>query len=803
MKRSTILSAVARRLTVVSVVGCLGASAFITTPARGEPALPRAQFFGVQHVRLLAGPFEDARKRDHDYLLELEPDRLLAGFREQAGLAPRKPKYGGWESQGVAGSVLGHYLSALAQMYAATGDVRLRDRAAYAVQELAACQAAHGDGYVSAIPDGKRIFDEVARGDIRSKGFDLNGGWVPWYTTHKVMAGLRDAHLYLNDARALDVLKGLSDWALRTTDALSPAQLQTMLACEHGGMNEVAADLHALSGEQKYLVLARRFNHHAVLDPLADRHDRLAGLHANTQIPKLIGAARQHELTGDAPLGTAARFFWDTVTRNHSYVTGGNSDHEHFGPPRQLAGRLSDETMETCNTHNMLKLTRRLFTWEPAVAYADYYERALFNHILASQDPASGRVAYYVPLRTGAMKTYQTQFESFSCCVGTGMENHAKYGEAIYAHDGGGIYVNLFIASEVQWAQKGLTLRQETRFPDEPTTRLIVRRAPDDDMPIHVRCPSWAAGGGFTIAVNGVVQSVAQQPGAYVTLTRKWVDGDTIDVTLPMRLRLEPMPDNPSKAAVLYGPIVLSGALGEGREPDVLPVIVRSDESADKPVERWLNPVAGQPLTFKTVAVGRPNDLTLVPFFRIHDQRHVVYWDLFTPTEWAKREADFRAEHERRQELAGRTIDTFQPGEMQPERDHAFEGDRTRTGTGPQGRKWRDATDGGHFSFTVACSPNEPVELVCTYWGSDTGGRAFDILVEGQGIATQVLSDDKPGAYFDVTYPIPAHLTKDKGSATVKFQAHPGKLAGGLFSCRVVRARLARLPLGGPGQELE
>ena len=373
------------------------------------------QEFPPAQVRLLDGPFKEAMDRNAAWLLSLDADRLLAGFRESAGLEPKAQRYGGWEQQGVGGHSLGHHLSACAAM-SAQGDARFTERMNYIVHELALCQEAGGDGYVGAIPDGRRVFAEIAKGDIRAENFNLNGVWVPWYTMHKVMAGLRDAWRLAGNEEALKAYRRLGDWALKVTDALSPEQLQTMLSCEQGGMCEVAVDLLAATGEEKYLELAHRFNHKAVFDPAANHQDFLNGLHANTQFPKFIGLARQYEVAGDARAGDAARFFWETVVRHHSYVTGGNSDHEHFGPPDQLSERLSDQTTESCNTYNMLKLTRRLFMQAPAPEYAEFYERALFNHILGSQDPDTGRVMYYVPLKSGLEKTYQTLDDTFLLC---------------------------------------------------------------------------------------------------------------------------------------------------------------------------------------------------------------------------------------------------------------------------------------------------------------------------------------------------------------------------------------------------
>ncbi len=738
----------------------------------------KAQAFDLEAVRLLDGPFKSATARDAGYLLRLEPDRLLAWFRKEAGLEPKGDVYGGWESRGVAGHSLGHYLSACAMMYASTGDTRLRDRVTYVVDELAACQKANGNGYVAAIPNGKEIFKQVAAGDIRSQGFDLNGGWVPWYTMHKVFAGLLDANRYSASDRALAVATGLADWAVVTLANLDDAQFQRMLACEHGGMNESLAELYARTGNEKYLALSRRFHHRAVLDPLSRGEDRLDGLHANTQIPKLIGLARRYELTGDESDKRTAEFFWDRVVHHHSYVIGGNSDGEHFGPPDKLNRRLSQNSCEVCNTYNMLKLTRHLFAWHPTSEFADFYERALYNHILASQNPTSGMVCYYVPLGPGAEKAYSTPFDSFWCCVGSGMENHAKYGDSIYFHDDAGVWVNLFVASELTWKERGLTLRQETTFPEAGTTTLSVTAERPTDLALRIRRPAWA-GDGFEIKVNGKAQKVAAADG-YAVVSRTWKTGDRVEVTLPMALRLESMPDEPKRVAVMYGPLVMAGDLGA--TATIKPALV----TGGRPVADWIKPVPGQPATFRTTSAGRPGDVTLRPFYRTHDVKYSVYWDLFTPAEWSRREADYRAEEERIRKLEAATLDVAQPGEMQPERDHEMRGERTEAGDGP-GKKWRHALDGGWFSFDMKVSPDAPVSLVCTFWGSDAGNRTFDILIDGVKVGTKTLAREHPEEFFDETYAIPAELTRGKSRVTVRFQPHPGNIAGGVFGLRIIK----------------
>jgi len=744
-----------------------------------------ASAFDLADVRLLDGPFKKAMLLDANYLLRLDPDRLLSWFRKEAGLEPKGEVYGGWEKLGIAGHSLGHYLSACAMMFASTGDGRFRQRINYVVNELELCQRAGGNGYVAAIPNGKKIFSEIAAGDIRSKGFDLNGGWVPWYTLHKLFAGLLDANEFCGNAKALAVAIKLADWADATLANLTEEQFQRMLACEHGGMNESLAELYARTGNEKYLRLSRRFHHKAVLEPLARREDHLQGLHANTQIPKLIGLARRYELTQDAADKTAVEFFWDRVVHHHSYVTGGNSEAEHFGPPDELNERLTENTTETCNTHNMLKLTRHLFEWHASAEYADYYERALYNHILASQNPNDGMVCYFVPLKAGARKTYSTPFNSFTCCLGTGMENHTKYGDSIYFHSDDALWVNLFIASELNWREKGLSLKQETRYPDADTMRFTFKTKKPVTLTVRLRYPAWATKG-LSLWINDRPQTVNAKPGSFVEIRRTWKTGDRISLKIPMSLRLETLPDNPHRVAILYGPTVLAGDLGSGEQTGVNnPVLAPALITENKPLADWIRVVAGEPSTFETIGVGRPLDVKLYPFYRMHNRSYAVYWDQFTPQQWVVREAGYKAELEAARRLEEMTVDFAQPGEMQPERDHNMQGEHTEAGE-HSGRKWRHARDGGWVSFDLKVLPDKPVSLVCTYWGGETGARSFDILADGVKIATQSLQNDKPGQFFEVTYAIPEALTHGKTKITVRFEAQPDNTAGGFYGLRVV-----------------
>jgi len=732
--------------------------------------------FSLKDVRLLDGPFKHAMELNMRYLLELEPDRLLSGFRSKAGLEPRGRIYGGWEKAGVAGHSLGHYLSACSLMYAQSGDSRLLERVNYIVDELQACQNAQGDGYVAAIPRGREIFEEVSRGDIRTKGFDLNGCWVPLYTLHKQLAGLIDAYRLCGNTKAIKVAAKLADFLDGVLGKLNDEQMQKLLFCEHGGLNEVMANLYAITQNEKYLNLAKRIYHKQILDPLAQQRDQLSGRHSNTQVPKVIGIARLHELTGIERYRTIARFFWKTVIENHTYVNGGNSAWEYFGPPKKLSDRLGDTT-ETCNTYNMLKLTRHLFSWTADARYADYYERALYNHILAHQHPETGMMVYKGFLDRGAIKHYSTPFDSFWCCVGSGMENHSKYGDSIFFHDGRALFVNLFIASQLNWRQKEVTVRQETQYPQTDETVLKIGCRKPVSIPIHIRHPYWAIDG-MKITVNGRKIKAASKPGSFARVTRKWRDGDEVRVKMPMKLRTESMPDNPNIIAFMYGPIVLCAEVSDKKIPVLVP--------PTKDITSHVKPAALAPLEFITEGLGKPDDIRLIPLYKMHDRRYNVYFDRFTPDKWAAEQRRHEAEQRRIRQMQARTVDMLRIGEMQPERDHNLKGEKTSAGTF-KNQRWRHAIRGGWFSFEMEVLPDKPLELIVRYWGGDSDGHEFDILLDDVKIATQRLQNKKPGEFFFANYKIPKELSSGKTKVTVRFQAHPGKTAGGVFGCWIIK----------------
>ncbi|WP_420141602.1 beta-L-arabinofuranosidase domain-containing protein [Sphingomonas sp.] len=746
--------------------------------------------FPLSAVRLRPSPFLDAIEANRRYLIALEPDRLLHNFRKHAGLEPKGAIYGGWESDTIAGHTLGHYLSALALMHAQTGDVECRRRVDYIVDELAACQAASPDGYVAGFTrrrgevyeDGKRIFPEIMSGDIRSAGFDLNGCWVPFYTWHKLYAGLFDAQTLAGNDKALGIAIALGAYIDHVFAALTDDQVQKVLDCEHGGINESFAELYARTGDARWLRLARRIRHRKVLDPLARRESSLPWIHANTQIPKIIGLARLHELTGDPADAVAARFFWDTVVNDYSYVIGGNADREYFPAPRTVSKHITEQTCESCNTHNMLKLTRHLYAWRPDARLFDYYERAHINHMLAHQDPATGMFAYMVPLASGSHRDWSTPTDDFWCCVGTGIETHSKHGESIWWTGGDMLVANLYIPSTLTWAERGAEIALETRFPFEETVEIRIDRiAKAPRFALALRIPGWTTNA--MVAVNGTPVPTLVSDG-YAVVRRRWKAGDRVTLTLPMTLWAEPTPDDPQTIALLHGPVVLAADMGPADRPfeGVAPALVSSDLLAA------FTPVALASKTFRTQGIGRPADLDFAPFYQQTHRRTAVYFRRFTEPQWAVEQQVYAAEQARLADLQARSVDVMHLGEMQPERDHRLESANSYT-TVYRGRHGRDARDDGYFQFRMKVRPGSLV-LQATYWGEERN-RDFHIFVDGQKIGAQKLDGERPGEFFDVDYPIPETLTRGKAEVTVRFQP-AARLArtGPVFGVRIYAAKV-------------
>lgn len=766
-------------------------------------AKEKMQLFSLQDVRLNESPFLDAQTTDIHYLLALDADKLLAPFQREAGLPGKTTSYGNWESSGLDGHMGGHYLSALALGYASTGNPELLKRLNYFVTELKKCQDKNNDGYLGAIPGGKEIFEQIAKGNLQADNFSVNGKWVPWYNLHKTFAGLRDAYRYTDNQDARKMLVAFSNWTIALMDHMDDEKVQLMLRSEHGGMNEILADVTEITGDEKYLAAAKRFSHQVILQPLEQHQDKLTGLHANTQIPKVIGFKRVGDLSHNQDWQKAAEFFWQTVVSKRTVAIGGNSVKEHFHDEHDFSSMINEaEGPETCNTYNMLKLTELLFLTDAKVSYVDYYERALFNHILSSQRPDTGGFVYFTPMRPNHYRVYSQVDKAMWCCVGSGIENHVRYGQFIYAHQGENLYVNLFIPSELNWQDKKIKLSQTNSFPDQEGTRIQIYNS--KKFTLHIRYPNWVSDGQLRIKLNNKSLKFSGKPGSYIKIQRYWKKGDKLDISLPMKTHLEQMPDGSNYYALLHGPIVLAaktkpfadeklnfladdsrmGHIAQGQlcPLEAAPLFV--SDSTD--FMSKIKPVTGKSLTFKAEGVlqGKNSEqIEFIPFFRLHDSRYVIYWNYSTPEnlkvmqeQLAKKEAEQLA-------LNAKTIDQVSPGEQQPESDHFYKAEGGDSGLN-KGMHWRHATS--WLSYELTDKKQEARFLRVSYSRLDAG-RQFAIYLNDILLAEVKLTADYPQEIYFIDYPVPANLKIKNGKWVVKFVAAKGSIAGGLYDLRLLR----------------
>jgi len=737
-------------------------------------------------VRLAPSIFLDALEVNRRYLMELSADRLLHNFREYAGLPPKAPAYGGWEADTIAGHTLGHYLSALSKLHAQTGDAAARARADYIVAELARCQAAGGDGYVGGLTrrdaggkleSGRKVFEELHTGRIEAARFRLNGSWSPLYTVHKMLAGLLDAQRHCGSEKALQVALGMGEYLERCLAPLDAARMQEVMRCEFGGINESFAEMHVRTGDARWLRLARRFHDHTLLDPLAAAHDDLPHRHANATIPQLVGVARVYETAGDAADAAAARYFWETVTAHYSYAIGGDGDREYFQQPDTVAEYLTEQTCEHCASYNMLKLTRHVYQWAPQARYFDYYERTLHNHIMAQQHPRSGMFTYMTPTISGAAREYSTPDDSFWCCVGTGMESHAQFGDSIYWHDADTLYVNLYIPSTLDWRERGLQLEQRGGMPLQGNVSIVLRQvgaaAP---RRLALRIPGWA-GGEWSLRCNGQRVHPRMVDG-YAVVERRWRSGDTIELALPMGLRLESAPGDRQTVAVLRGPLVLAADLGPADRPYDQPSPALVADGAP------LGSFRAEAATAQYVTdATRPSGLRFTPFYSQYDRRSAMYFKRMDDAGWQRelaRRAELQAADRR---LAKTSVDMIGFGDEASEKVHGLSSAVSFAGAYRR-QACRDVRGTGYIAFAMANDPGTPLSLRLRCWGSDTG--RFRILVDGQ-LAAEVLhkTADTP-AFVDRDYPLPPKLTIGK-VLHIRIEPEHGDTAGPWFGGWLIR----------------
>jgi uncharacterized protein len=762
--------------------------------------------FPLGDVTLLDGPFKQAQDLNIEVLLKYDVDRLLAPYRKEAGLPEKAKCYPNWD--GLDGHVGGHYLSAMAMNYAATGNVECKRRMDYMISELKACQDANtlkypywGVGYVGGIPKSTELWPKIKAGEVGT----IWQYWAPYYNIHKMFAGLRDAWLYAGNEDAKNIFLNFCDWAINITQGLSDKQMEEMLGNEHGGMDEVLADAYQIAGNEKYLTAAKRYSHKMFLDPLSQGIDNLDNKHANTQIPKFIGFERIAELSKDKKYDKAGSFFWETVTTNRSLAFGGNSRREHFPAKESCIDFINvNDGPESCNSYNMLKLTEDLFRVNPSAKYADYYERTVLNHILSSQHPEHGGYVYFTPARPRHYRVYSAPNEAMWCCVGTGMENHSKYNQFIYTHLKDTLFLNLFIASELNWKEKGVKIKQETIFPYEEQTKLTVTEG-SSNFKLMIRYPVWVSKDALKIIVNGKNISYTALPSSYVCIDMKWKIGDVVQITLPMHNTIEHLPNVPEYIAILHGPVLLGAKTGtedlkgliadDGRwgqfaggeflPVDKAPILVDDDiqNIGDK-----LVPIKDKPLSFKfNVKMINPAELTLEPFYKIHDARYMMYWLALTNSGYKDYVDSLANIEEEKLALEKRTIDYVAIGEQQPETDHAMQMENSNKGNNLN-EFFREAGNGGYFSYDLATKSETNLSLLIRYWGAEWGNRKFDIYIDDE----KLLTEDNTGKwnqsmFKDVVYPIPDSMVKGKTHVRVKFQALPWNTAGAVYYIRLLR----------------
>ena len=767
-------------------------------PEQADAIKKQVEFFYLSDVTLGEGIFKHAMMLDRDYILALNPDRLLAPYYKEAGKTPKAENYTNWENTGLDGHIGGHYLSALSLMYASTKDAAVKERLDYYISELKSLQAQ--DGYLSGVPRGREIWKEVSQGNIQAGSFSLNRGWVPLYNIHKIFAGLKDCYTLTGNEDAKIMLIKLTDWFYTTVQNLSDAQIQDMLRSEYGGLNESFADVYEITGDKKYLELARKFSHDALLIPMSESNNTLTGMHANTQIPKVIGFKRIADLSGVEKFNEASVYFWDEVVNNRTVSIGGNSVREHFHPGDNFRPMLEDvQGPETCNTYNMLKLSKMLYATSDDAKYVDFYERAMYNHILSTQHPATGGFVYFTPMRSGHNRKYSQPHECFWCCVGSGIENHAKYGEMIYARNEESLFVNLFIPSTLEWNDKNMKITQSTNFPYEDRTELTVNTSKSRKMNISFRIPQWTDKANIEIFVNGKKADYNTDINKdYATVSRKFKDGDKLTYKVNMSLHTMQLPDKSDNYSLMYGPVVLAARIpfeesafnifaddsrgGHIAETKLLPLsdmpkLIGNTESVIAKIEK----VNANELKFRiakeSVYPSRGEDLIIEPFFKIHEDRYAVYFPIVSKEECAKLAILDKEAQEKAQILESITVDHIGCGEQQPESDHFIDFDNS----------WIGYDNNGHFRvtksyFSYLIKNNSPSSSVIVYSHDNNRSRETSVYIN-ETLLGSIIPENGKSEY---SFSIPEEYKNEK-QFKLSFKTADKKQSHNIYGVRVVR----------------
>lgn len=772
-------------LGIASVLGFNGQTiaAAQTDKSPNNPIKQRFKPAPLNSVRLKPSIFLDSVNANQKYLLSLSADRLLHNFYKNAGLEPKGPIYGGWEAKGIAGHTLGHYQSACALQFAQTGNTEFKKRALYVSKKLREFQIINKDGYTGGTTvdrdgktiDGKIVYEEIRKGDIRTSGFDLNGGWVPLYTYHKVFAGAIDAYKFCNDKTSLDVALGLGDYLGTIFEGLSDAQMQQILRAEHGGLNESFAELYAITTNDRWLKLAQKVYHRAILEPLTQGKDELNGKHSNTQIPKLIGLARIYELNNDANAAKASLFFYEAITKDHSYVIGGNSNFEHLGEPKKLSKRLGQQTCECCNTYNMLKLTRHLYSWSGDKNYFDFYERAHLNHIMSQQDPKTGMFSYFSPLASGFARVHSSPENDFWCCVGSGIESHSKHGESIYWANNNTLFVNLFYPSSLNWEENGISLDINTEYPNSESISIKINNNGKKIKSLALRIPNWCKAPKLT-RNNKLIKTI-KNGYFYVEAPKK---DDVLILSLPMQTYYETMQDDESLGAYLNGPLVLAADLGNKSIPweNYDPAIIGNSFN-----NQLLKTERLHEFNIKTNA--KPTELNFKPYYSLHESKTAVYIKRFNKQEWAIAEVNYIKEAKERSVLLQNTIDYIRLGEMQPERDHnldATPNTEAITHIALRGR----IIQKGYIEFDLNVLPNENNKLLFVYSGNDRN-KNFKILIDDKLLVNEKLEGEHTISTNIIKYDVPMELSQNKTKIRLRIEAENDQWTS-LYEVRSMKA---------------
>ena len=767
------------------------------------------KLFDLQDVVINDGPFRHAQDLNCQVLLQYDLGRLMQPYENQAGLPESGKPFDNWGgTYGLQGHVGGHYISALAISYASCQDAnvkaQLKERMDQFVHRLKECQQvwdAHENsvmhGYCGAVYNSYKVWSTLAEGNMD----EYWKSWVPFYNVHKTYAGLRDAWMYGGNEEAKEVFLKFCDWGVNLIAGLTNDQVQGVLGNEHGGINEMFADAYQMTKDAKYLEASKRYAHKWLLTGMsANNTSVINNVHANTQVPKVIGFERTYQQDGSNTYRKAALNFWKNVVNKRTIAVGGNSIAEWFPNDQQYGMFITSiEGVETCNTNNMMKLTEDLFCDSHNSMYGDFFEQAMYNHILSSQHPETGGYVYFTSARPQHYRVYSQVNQAMWCCVGTGMENHGKYGEFVYAHDGENLYVNLFVPTTLNWKEKGVNLTQETSFPYEAKTKITINEG--GTFTLNVRHPAWCSG--FEVKVNESAVNATETLG-YLPISRTWQAGDVIEISLPMQVTLQPLQNYTDYVAFKYGPILLSaktgtdgvtglfaddsrmGHVASGPQKNIYtaPLLIGDRSQLADAVEM----TDASKLQFKINGYYSDEkwaDLVLEPFANVHGARYMMYWLNVDGEKWDAIKAQLEAEEAAAQLLESRTLDYVDAGTQQSEADHYMQVSNSNKGE-YQGEYWRDGS--GYVSYKMQTKgKSEGVTLMVRYWGGDGGNRKFDIQIDNKTIATETLTGGK-NEFVNVEYEIPSSMLQDKSEVRVKFKAKSGNIFGGIYYVRLLQS---------------